>query len=126
MFFARSITVPIRKAVDEMGEAANQVASASSQVSASSQALAEGASEQAAAVEETSSSLEEMSSMTKQNADNAKQASTMMSHDARESYKMITEKMTLMQEVVNTSVKASEETAKIIKTIVKYSYLLIS
>jgi methyl-accepting chemotaxis protein len=103
--------------VEEMREAANQVASASSQVSASSQALAEGASEQAAAVEETSSSLEEMSSMTKQNADNAKQASTMMTHDARDSYKMITDKMTLMQEVVNASVKASEETAKIIKTI---------
>ncbi|MEN6320544.1 MAG: methyl-accepting chemotaxis protein [Syntrophaceae bacterium] len=117
IFFARSISVPIRKAVDEMKEAANQVAAASSQVSASSQSLAEGASEQAAAVEETSSSLEEMSSMTKQNADNAKQASVMMSHDAKESYRMINDKMTLMQEVVSASVKASEETAKIIKTI---------
>jgi len=117
VFFARSISLPIRKAVEEMKEAANQVAAASSQVSASSQSLAEGASEQAAAVEETSSSLEEMSSMTKQNAENAKQASVMMSHDANESYRMIGDKMTLMQEVVNASVKASEETAKIIKTI---------
>ena len=117
MFFARRISLPIKKAVEEMKEAANQVASASSQVSAASQALAEGSSEQAAAVEETSSSLEEMSSMTKQNANNAKQASTMMTHDANESYRMIGDKMTSMQEVVNASVKASEETAKIIKTI---------
>ena len=117
VFFARRISLPIKKAVEEMKEAANQVASASSQVSAASQALAEGSSEQAAAVEETSSSLEEMSSMTKQNANNAKQASTMMTHDANESYRMIGDKMTSMQEVVNASVKASEETAKIIKTI---------
>ena len=117
VFFARRISLPIKKAVEEIKEAANQVASASSQVSAASQALAEGSSEQAAAVEETSSSLEEMSSMTKQNANNAKQASTMMTHDANESYRMIGDKMTSMQEVVNASVKASEETAKIIKTI---------
>lgn len=117
VFLARSISLPIRKAVDDMKEAANQVASAANQVSASSQALAQGASEQAAAVEETSSAIEEMSSMTKQNASNAGQASNMMSHEARESYRLITEKMTMMQESVDLSVKASEETAKIIKTI---------
>ena len=116
-FFARSISLPIKKAADEMSEGAAQVAAASSQVAAASQSLAEGASEQAAAVEETSASIEEMSSMTKQNAENAQHASLMMSNDARESYRLITEKMTLMEEVVNTNVKASEETSKIIKTI---------
>jgi methyl-accepting chemotaxis protein len=55
--------------------------------------------------------------MTKQNAENAKQASVMMSHDANDSYRMIGDKMALMQEVVSASVRASEETAKIIKTI---------
>jgi len=73
-FFARSISKPIKNAVDQMSEAANQVAAASNQVSGASQSLAEGASEQASAIEETSSSLEEMSSMTKQNAGNASQA----------------------------------------------------
>jgi methyl-accepting chemotaxis protein len=116
-FFARSISLPIKKAVYEMSEGAAQVASASNQVAAASQSLAEGASEQAAAVEETSASMEEMSSMTKQNAQNAQQASLMMTTDARESYRLITEKMTLMQDVVNANVKASEETSKIIKTI---------
>ena len=115
--FTRSISSPIKNAVHQMSEAANQVASASSQVASSSQSLAEGASEQAAAIEETSSSLEEMSSMTKQNAENAHHASLMMSNDAKESYRLINHKMNLMKDVVDASVKASEETAKIIKTI---------
>ena len=55
--------------------------------------------------------------MTKQNADNAQQASLLMSNDAKQSYRVITEKMALMQEVIKASVTASEETAKIIKTI---------
>jgi len=54
------------------------VAAGSDQVSQSSQKLAEGTSEQAASIEETSFPLEEMSSMTRQNAQNAKEAKTMM------------------------------------------------
>ena len=117
ILFSRSITKPIHQIIARLTDSAELVAAASSQVFSSSRQLAEGSSEQAASLEETSSSLEEMSSMTKQNADNAKQASSMMAHDARESYRMITEKMTLMQDVVSASVKASEETSKIIKTI---------
>jgi len=117
IFFPIMITRPINHAIAGLGDGAEQVVSASSQVATASQSLADGASRQASAVEETSSSLEEMSSMTKQNADNAEQARVLMSSDARESYVVITEKMTLMQEVVNASVKASEETSKIIKTI---------
>ncbi len=78
VFFARSLSLPIARAVRELNEAADQVASASHQVSSSSQSLAEGASEQASAIEETSSSLEEMSSMTRQNADNANHANSLM------------------------------------------------
>ncbi|MEQ8215817.1 MAG: cache domain-containing protein, partial [Smithellaceae bacterium] len=77
-FFARSISAPIKNAVEQMEESANQIASASSQVSSASQSLAEGSSEQASAIEETSSSLEEMASMTKQNAGNAVQADSLM------------------------------------------------
>ncbi|HVO65689.1 MAG TPA: MCP four helix bundle domain-containing protein, partial [Syntrophales bacterium] len=117
VFFANYITRPINQIIKRLTESAEQVSSASSQVSSASQALAEGASKQAAAVEETSASLEEMSSMTKQNAENAQQASSLMSSDARQSYRVITDKMTLMQEVIKASVSASEETAKIIKTI---------
>jgi methyl-accepting chemotaxis protein len=116
-FFANYITKPINHVIKRLIESADHVAAASSEVTAASQSLAEGASEQAAAVEETSSSLEEMSSMTKNNADNAQQASLLMSQDAGTSYRVITEKMTQMKEVINASVAASVETAKIIKTI---------
>ncbi len=116
VLFARSISLPIKRAVDEMNEAAQQVSAASSQVSASSQSLAEGASEQASALEETSSSLEEMSSMTKQNAGNAAQADSLMKQanqvvlKANESMEGLTKSM---KDISN----ASEETSKIIKTI---------
>jgi methyl-accepting chemotaxis protein len=117
IFFANYITKPINNVIERLSNSTDQVTSVSGQVTAASQSLAEGASRQAAAVEETSSSLEEMSSMTKQNAENAQQASLLMSNDTRLSHRVITDKMTLMQNVIQASVSASEETSKIIKTI---------
>jgi methyl-accepting chemotaxis protein len=115
-FFARSISSPIKSAVDQMSEAAHQVASASNEVSASSQSLAEGASEQAAAIEETSSSLEEMSSMTKQNAGNAAQADSLMKQ-ANQVVQKANESMESLTSSMKEITTASEETSKIIKTI---------
>jgi len=115
-FFARSISSPIKNAVDQMGEAAHQVAAASTQVSASSQSLAEGASEQASALEETSSSLEEMSSMTKQNAGNAAQADSLMKQ-ANQVVQKANESMESLTRSMREITAASEETSKIIKTI---------
>jgi len=115
-FFARSISSPIKNAVDQMGEAAHQVAAASTQVSASSQSLAEGASEQAAAIEETSSSLEEMSTMTKQNAGNAAQADSLMKQ-ANQVVQKANESMGSLTNSMREITAASEETSKIIKTI---------
>jgi methyl-accepting chemotaxis protein len=112
IFFARYISRPINNVIKSLIESSDQVASASSEVTAASQSLAEGAAKQAAAVEETSSSLGEMSSMTKHNADNAKQASLLMSNDARASHRTITDKMNQMREVINASVEAGGETAK--------------
>ena len=116
-FFARRISSPIKDSVHQITEAAGQVAGASTQVASASQSLAEGTSEQASAIEETSSSLEEMSSMTRQNASNAQQASLLMSNDAKASYRVISDKINTMQEAIQASVSASEETSKIIKTI---------
>ena len=116
LYFSRSITLPIRKAVEQLNDAADQVASASSQVSASSQSLAEGASEQASALEESSSSLEEMSSMTKQNAGNAQQADGLMkqaNHVVQKANSSMGDLTKAMGEISS----ASEETSKIIKTI---------
>ena len=115
-FIARSITKPINRVVEGLTEGADQVASASAQVSSASQSLAEGASEQAAGIEETSSSIEEMSSMTKQNADNAQQANALMADASRfvvEANRSMAELTGSMGEIS----AASEETAKIIKTI---------
>ena len=115
-YFARGISNPIKKAVDEMSEGAHQVAAASGEVASASQSLAEGASEQASALEETSSSLEEMSSMTKQNAGNAGQADALMKEanltvvKAKGTMDNLTKSMTEIS-------AASDETYKIIKTI---------
>ncbi|RPH49325.1 MAG: hypothetical protein EHM85_14235, partial [Desulfobacteraceae bacterium] len=112
----RSTVGPIRRIISGLTEGAGQVASASGQVSSASQSLAEGASEQAASIEETSSSLEEMSSMTKQNADNATQADNLM----KESKQMVAtanDSMGSLTESMKEISVASEETAKIIKTI---------
>ncbi len=117
IFFPLMITRPINHAIAGLNEGSEQVVSASFQITSASQSLAEGASKQASTVEETSSSIEEMSSMTKQNADNAQHARVMMSENARDSYRLITEKMNMMQKVIEDSVKASEETSKVIKTI---------
>ena len=112
----RSITGPVSRVAAGLREGAEQVASASSQVASASQSLAEGASEQAAGLEETSSSIEEMTSMTRRNADNSNQANTMMAEtgrvveEANHSMKDLTQSM-------NEISAASEETAKIIKTI---------
>ncbi len=116
ILITRSITGPIRRIIQGLGDGANQVASASEQVSASSQSLAEGASEQAASIEETSASLEEISSMTKKNASNAQEADGLMQEagkvvkDANQSMQQVT---TSMDEIS----KASKETQKVIKAI---------
>ena len=78
VFTQRSITRPVTRMIARLNVGSEQVASAAGQISSTSQHLAEGASEQAASIEETSSSLEEMSSMTRQNADNARQANSLM------------------------------------------------
>ena len=115
-FMARSISRPIGRVIDGLSDGADQVASASLEVSTASQSLAEGASEQAAGLEETSSSIEEMASMTRQNADNSKQANTLMI----ETSKVVKEANHSMAELTGSMREisaASEETAKIIKTI---------
>jgi len=116
ILITRSIVGPIRRIIEGLSEGADQVASASGQVSSASQSLAEGASEQAASIEETSASIEEMASMTKQNADNAGQANSLMG-EAKQMVGTANDSMGSLTESMKGISKASEETAKIIKTI---------
>jgi len=117
VLLTRAITKPINRVIEGLGQAADQVASASNEVSSASQSLAEGASEQAASIEETSSSLEEMSSMTKQNADNASQCDRIQKEEVSANFKLVEERLAQMQKAIAETVKAGEETGKIIKTI---------
>ena len=116
LFMSSLIVKPIKYAIAGLTESSNQATATAGQLTSASQSLADGASRQSASIEETSSSLEEMSSMTKQNADNSSQANTMM----RETSVIVEEANYAMAEL-NTSMNeitaASEETAKIIKTI---------
>jgi methyl-accepting chemotaxis protein len=111
-----SITRPIQRVIVSLTEGADQVASASSQVGSASQSLAQGSSEQAASLEETSASLEEMASMTRTNADNAHQADVLMGETTRVVDTANASMTALIQSMKEVS-GASEETAKIIKTI---------
>lgn len=113
---SRSISNPIINVMGELNSAAQQVAEGASHLSVSSQSLAEGASENAAGIEETSATLEEISSMIKRNADNARQADSMM----RETGRVLGEVNTAMVDLTHSMDEisnASQETAKIIKTI---------
>lgn len=116
IFISRRVTSPIDRVIEGLTESSHRLAFASAGVSSASQSLAEGASEQAAGLEETSSSIEEMSSMTKQNADNATLANNLMVETSR-----IVDQANQAMAALNDSMKeisvASEETAKIIKTI---------
>jgi len=116
LWFARSITLPINRIIQGLGEGSSQVAAASSQVSSASQSLAEGASEQAASIEETSSSMEEMSSMTKKNAENSVHADGLMK-EANQVVNQANHSMGQLTQSMADISQASEKTSKIIKTI---------
>ncbi|MBU3947239.1 MAG: CZB domain-containing protein [Proteobacteria bacterium] len=113
---ARGIKNILEHVSAELSDMAEQVASASGQVSSTNKFIAEGVSEQAANIEGTSSSLEEMSSMTQQNSDNIGHVNRLMSDTSRvmeDTNHSIEDLTKSMREISS----ASEETAKIIKTI---------
>ncbi len=112
----RSITKPIHRIIENLGQGADQVAAASEELSSASESLAGMSSEQASSLEETSASLEEMASMTRQNADNANQAHTMM-RTATEATQTASAAVTRMTTTIDKIKASSDETAKIIKTI---------
>lgn len=114
---ARSITRPLTRVISGLTDGSDQVGSASVQIATASQSLAESASQQAASVEETSSSLQEISSTTQQNAANATRADRMMREDAAGNFQIIDQRLTKMKTAIEATVAASDETAKIIKTI---------
>jgi len=116
IWLTRGINRVLSQAVTELTNGSDQVASASGEISAASQSLAEGASEQAASLEETSASLEEIASMTRHNADNAETAKN-LAFSTRQSAEAGTADMQAMKSAMADIKNASDNIAKIIKTI---------
>lgn len=106
----------LKRVAEALNDGASQVTAAAGQVSSSGQSLAEGASEQAASIEETSSSLEEMSSMTKGNAEHSQKANE-LGKLARNAAEKGVQDMQNMTVAMNGLKAASDDIAKIIKTI---------
>jgi methyl-accepting chemotaxis protein len=121
LLFARSVSKPIMKAVESLGDGSEQVASAATQVSSSAQSLAEGSSEQAAALEETSASMEEMLSQTKANAENAAQADQLMAA-AKDVLNKAAGSMEQMGLSMGKIAESGDEIGKIVKSIDEISF----
>ena len=107
---------PLQTTTNEILESAGQVLNLSRMVATSSQSLSQGASEQAASLEEASASMEEMSSMTRSNAENATQATKLVTDVASQ----VTASNAALNEMVTSMAaikESSNKVAKIIKTI---------
>jgi methyl-accepting chemotaxis protein len=109
------------QALRQVAMSSEQVASASDQISSGSQALAQGASEQASTLEEIASSLQEMASMSQQNAANAQEARS-LADSARHSADQGTSSMQRLSQAMKDIKAASDETAKIVKTIEEIAF----
>jgi methyl-accepting chemotaxis protein len=112
----RSIRRSIGVVVAKLQSASSSLGAASAQVSSSSQALAAGASEQAANLEETTSTLEEIASMTRQNSEHIAQADG-LARSAQDQASAGGQSIQRMVATISEMKVASDETAKIIKTI---------
>ncbi len=113
---ARLVSRPIVRGLGDLAEGAGQVSAAASEVSSSSQALAQGASQQASSLEESSASMEEMASVTRQNAASAGEADNLMK-EASGIVDQANGQMKQLRDAVAKIDAASDEMAKIIKTI---------
>ncbi|MEN6620512.1 MAG: methyl-accepting chemotaxis protein [Smithella sp.] len=116
-FLMRSITKPIIQVTDDLMIGASQLVSAAGVIDQVGQVISDNASSQASAVEVTSSSMEELSTITKNNTEHAGNASALMSIEVAKSLDKIIAKMMEMKDVVDQSVRSSEESTKIVKTI---------
>lgn len=102
--------------LSEIREAAGKVGSESQQVAMASQSLAQGSTEQASAVEQVTASIADITERTKVNAENAKEASSLV-EKAKVSALEGNEEMEHMVEAMREINESSENISKIIKTI---------
>ncbi|HCT83730.1 MAG TPA: hypothetical protein DF296_00850 [Candidatus Margulisbacteria bacterium] len=115
-FVTSSLVKAVIAATDNLKDSSDQINSAVSQVAASSQQVASGASDQASTLEETSAALEEISSMVSKNTSSIRQINNEMHETKNRVEKGKTAINSVNQSITEIKV-ASNETAKIIKTI---------
>ncbi len=107
---------PVKALVNRLSETSFRIKDTSGNVSEHSQSFAEGASKQAASLEETSATMEEMANLSSQNADRADQSSQVMS-DTSNVVQQANISMSALIKSMGEISKASDDTAKVIKTI---------
>jgi len=110
------IAAPLVRVLEHLTGASDQFRATSNQLTKASQLLADGAGQQAASLEETSASLEELSVMIKSNAANAENANE-LANQARSAAESGSSGMTQMNQAMGDIQAASNNIAKIIKTI---------
>ncbi|MBL9137970.1 MAG: MCP four helix bundle domain-containing protein [Verrucomicrobiales bacterium] len=116
IFTARRLVRLLRGVVASLSAASDETASAASQLSQGSHAIADGASSQAASLEQTGAALEEIACMAKRNAaDTAKAHEIAMA--SRKTGGIGLEEMARMNVAIGQIKEASDEVAKIVKTI---------
>lgn len=104
----RSISRPLKSAINSLGAGAQEIHEASGQVSSASQSLAEGASEQAAALEQTSAAIQEMDRGVKQNAEVARTTGE-HARDSRSAASSGVESMNSLSQQVDTVSQSAKE-----------------
>ena len=115
-FITRHFNRILTRLAMTLDDGSTQVTTAAGEVSAASQKLAAGAGEQAASLEETGASLEEVSSITRRNAENASKADEFTKQVRTAVDQGVTQVQTMAQ-AMNAIKSASDDIAKIIKTI---------
>lgn len=110
------ITVSLSETMGQINTSADQVSAGSDQVSSGAQALAQGATEQASSVEELSATISEISEQSKKNAENASSVASKATSLGSELMDC-NEKMDSMLDSMSEINHASDQIAKIIKTI---------
>nr|WP_321349234.1 methyl-accepting chemotaxis protein [uncultured Methanoregula sp.] len=112
----RNLVRPLGRVVYSLHAEADSLSLSAKTLNSHSTLLAEGANEQAASLEETGASLEEMSSMTRRNAESAQQAKE-LANQAHHAADIGAQDMRTMSGAMTEIKSASEDVAKIIKTI---------
>lgn len=104
------------RTLSNISEAGTHVTISSSQVASASQALAQGSTQQASAIQEITASIDEIADKTKQNAEQANEATNLVSRaieDVKKGNSQMEEMMAAMQDINH----SSESISKIIKVI---------